>query len=61
MPSMSAFLRFYPINRGVFTWTGWLPRSSFLCGVISLGNGIQVKNALVGPNSLFLRFSAISG
>ena len=61
MVSMSAILGFYPVNRGVFTRAGWLPRSSFLRGFINLGYGMRVKNGLLGPISLFLRFSATPG
>ena len=61
MLSMSAFLRFYPVNRGVFALPDRPPRSSFLVAGHYPGLWDREHFGHLGPFSLFLRFSVRSG
>jgi len=61
MNFMPAFLRFYQVNRGVFASLGGPPRSSFLGAGHYPGLWDREHFGVLGPFSLFLRFSARSG
>lgn len=58
---MPAFFRFYPVNRGVFAFYPPRPRSLFLRPPRTAGLWNSSQKRLLGPISLFLRFSADSG
>ena len=61
MVFMPAFFRFYAVFRGLREFCFALPHSSFLRGVHYLGYVIGADFGVLGPFSLFLRFSAVSG
>ncbi len=61
MPSMPAFLRFYAVNRGAFALPLGPPRSSFLGAGHYPGLWDREHFGVLGPFSLFLRFSVRSG
>jgi hypothetical protein len=58
---MPTFFRFYPVNRGVFAFSPPCPRSLFLRRPRTAGLWNSSQKRLLGPISLFLRFSAGSG
>lgn len=58
---MPAFFRFYAVFRDVREFGFAPPCSSFLCPVHYLGYVVGADFGVLGPISLFLRFSAVLG